>query len=480
MHDPKFEKEVQQKMEGLEFIPTGSVWANVEQALAPRRRRRAVPVFWWWMLAPGLLLLGAGGALYWRSATPPTQATISTGAAAATPSPVAPVTAANPSPGTPAVVGHPANIPAPGAYPASVPGVHSASIPAASAGSSVDHGRVANKETAISKEAANYNGTATDKWAATDEGSATGNAPGESPVTSPTAAVPGKARQPFGYRPGLIPSLMASSGIRGPRLSSGTPSLAVTGLPSRKRPWAAGFAGGIGLSSFNEPLQRPVAAAAAPAYYANNFTNVTSVNNAGAVKRYTSDIQPGISFWAGVVAQKPLSSRWSLTLGLNLHYYSSRLHTGDVVNTYAPVYASLIASPTVAPVQSYPYYSTGDQQVFTNQYYYLEIPAAVEWQFNHSKTLPLFWRGGVALSRLMGSDALYYDNHTGVYFKDGAVINHTQVSFSTALMAGMAIRGTRIQAGPEVQYGVTGLLQSQAGDGHLLYGGIRMVILPGK
>jgi hypothetical protein len=131
-------------------------------------------------------------------------------------------------------------------------------------------------------------------------------------------------------------------------------------------------------------------------------------------------------------------------------------------------------------VQSYPYYSTGDQEVFTNRYYYLEIPAAVEWQINHSRTLPLFWRGGVALSRLMGSDALYYDNHSGVYFKDGAVINHTQVSFSTALMAGIAIRGTRIQAGPEVQYGMTGLLHSQAGDGHLLYGGIRMVILPGK
>jgi hypothetical protein len=467
MHDPRFEKEVQQKMDGLEFIPSGSVWENVERALAPRRRRRAIPVFWW-ILAPGLLLLGAGGAFYWRSATPATKAVIPMGASAATPPPVAPAAATTASPGAPAATVTPSPGTAAAArYPATVsaPGIHPATIPAAPVTSGE---RRASDETGQGR---------TDLFASAgasvDNGAATGKVPAELP-----AAAPDKVRQPFSYRPGLIPSLMASSGIRGPRLPSGTASLAVTGLPTRKHPWAAGFAGGIGLSAFNESLRRPVAAA--PTYYATNFTSVANVNNVSAAKKYTSDIQPDISFWAGVVAQKPLSARWSLTLGLNLHYYSSRLHTGELVNTYAPVFASLIASPAVAPVQSYPYYSTGDQQVFTNRYYYLEIPAAVEWQINHSRTLPLFWRGGAALSRLMGSNALYYDNHSGVYFKDATVINHTQVSFSTALMAGMAIRGTRIQAGPEVQYGVTGVLHSQAGDGHLLYGGIRMVILPGK
>ena len=70
MHDPKFEKAVQDKMEQLEFIPSDSVWENIEIAVAPHRRRRAVPVFFWFLLA-GLLLTGAGAAIYLRTDSHP-------------------------------------------------------------------------------------------------------------------------------------------------------------------------------------------------------------------------------------------------------------------------------------------------------------------------------------------------------------------------------------------------------------------------
>jgi hypothetical protein len=76
MHDPKFEKAVQDKMEQLEFIPSDSVWENIEIAVAPRRRRRAVPVFFWFLLA-GLLLTGAGTAIYLRTDTHPVAKNVS-------------------------------------------------------------------------------------------------------------------------------------------------------------------------------------------------------------------------------------------------------------------------------------------------------------------------------------------------------------------------------------------------------------------
>src|ERR1700754_1244676 len=60
MHDPKFEKEVQQKMAELEFSPSESVWRNVERAMNNRRNRWSLPFFWRFAL-PGLLLLAAGG-----------------------------------------------------------------------------------------------------------------------------------------------------------------------------------------------------------------------------------------------------------------------------------------------------------------------------------------------------------------------------------------------------------------------------------
>jgi hypothetical protein len=80
----------------------------------------------------------------------------------------------------------------------------------------------------------------------------------------------------------------------------------------------------------------------------------------------------------------------------------------------------------------------------------------------------------------MSSNALYYDDRSGVFFKDRGVISQNQLSVSSALLAGLNLRGIRVQIGPEVQYGATSLLKAQAGNGHLFYGGIRLAILPGK
>src|SRR5262245_14925341 len=55
MYDPKFEKGVRQKMEGLEFIPSESVWANIQKAVAGQRHRRGGLFFWRFALPAALL-----------------------------------------------------------------------------------------------------------------------------------------------------------------------------------------------------------------------------------------------------------------------------------------------------------------------------------------------------------------------------------------------------------------------------------------
>ena len=57
MYDPKFEKGVRQKMEGLEFSPSESVWANIQKAVAGQRRRRGGFYFWRFAL-PAALFAG--------------------------------------------------------------------------------------------------------------------------------------------------------------------------------------------------------------------------------------------------------------------------------------------------------------------------------------------------------------------------------------------------------------------------------------
>jgi hypothetical protein len=503
MHDPKFEKAVQDKMEQLEFIPSDSVWENIELAVAPRRRRRAVPVFFWFLLA-GLLLAGAGTAIYLRQDTHSVakNVAIPAGAIAGENAPMAANTQGVTH--TPVVTDPIKYVPvAPGTGTASGVGSaaeRSVAMTKGSAGTangrfSADsvHRTTANRHpgaglTADEIEsvaagssidaAAGTNATpGINAAAGTDATAGTNIGPARGDVSATNAA-----RQHSSYQPGLISCVAAVSGIRGPRLSpSSGRSTAVTGIPMPKRPWSAGFAGGFGMSSYNQSLlskstavttNASALAASVTSQYAPaaNFSSSSS-------KKITSTVEPGLSYWAGVVAQKPLSARWSLSLGLDLRYYSSRLRVGGVVTTYSQSASALIGSSAIAPVQSYPYYSVGNVQVFTNRYYYLELPVAMQWQINRGRVLPLFLRGGVTLSRLMSSNGLYYNDHSAVYFKDNSVIQPMQVSFTSGLIATLPLRRIRIQTGPELQYGATTLLKGGAGNGHLVYGGLRVTVM---
>ncbi|MDP4151393.1 MAG: hypothetical protein Q8943_18450, partial [Bacteroidota bacterium] len=67
MHDPKFEKEVQEKMDGLQFNPSDQVWIRLEQELN-KEKRRPLPLFWLFVLVGGMLI-GAGGTWFFRMAS---------------------------------------------------------------------------------------------------------------------------------------------------------------------------------------------------------------------------------------------------------------------------------------------------------------------------------------------------------------------------------------------------------------------------
>jgi hypothetical protein len=205
----------------------------------------------------------------------------------------------------------------------------------------------------------------------------------------------------------------------------------------------------------------------------------------GAPKSFSSRIRPDLSWWAGIVAERPLNQRLTLALGLNFHYYSTKIQIGDKV-TSAPQYNYAAQSLINAPANqyqvaaAYPYYPVGNTSEFTNRYYFLELPASVLWQINHSRTMPLFWEGGLSFSYLVSSSALSYDSKSTVFYKDGSSTNKLQANLSTALLVGLPIKGMRLQAGPQIQYGITSLQKDGATGQHLFYGGLRVILLPGK
>ncbi len=284
------------------------------------------------------------------------------------------------------------------------------------------------------------------------------------------------ARAPYFYEPALA-GQRNTTAIKAASPSAKKNIIALGSLQKTKRPWEAGFSGGGGVSRLN---RLTISASTQDQALSANLYNIAT-SNAAPSKRYVSDIRPDASFTGGIYLQKPLSRRWSVNLGMNLHYYSTRITIGEPVNTYVPATASLIA-PTVTPsAQSSTNFIAGDREVFTNHYYFLELPVNVQYQLNKSNLLPLFLEGGFSLSRLMGSDALFYNAHSGVYYKDPSVLEKTQFNVSSALMVGLPFHGIRIMAGPQVQYGLTPLVNNQnQGDQHFLYAGLRVVVIPGR
>jgi Outer membrane protein beta-barrel domain len=236
--------------------------------------------------------------------------------------------------------------------------------------------------------------------------------------------------------------------------------------------WQIGFTGGAGISNINQGLfnsdkslsiNNPASAAYNPVIINNPVYS-------------SSEITPGFSFTAGAFVQRNLSKRISLSAGLNYHYYSAKIKTGSKVN--AVFYTTNSTTPLYAGNN---YYQNGDIQTFTEQYHLIEMPVSVNFQLNKSNWFPFIWEIGLSPGYIIGSNALYYDPNTNIYIVNYQQPNKIQLNGSTAVLFGFRLNKNELQIGPQLQYGLTGLLKINDGNtGHLFYGGLKISFIPSK
>ncbi len=543
MYDPKFEQAVQKKMEELEFHPGEAVWANIEKAVAGQRRRRGL-LFWRFLLPVLFLAAGAGGYYYFEGktslATPgkvesmtPGKVELTTPGKNAIPATVkTPVVGANASSATlvtsatvnggavgsagPAATGSAVQ----NATPAGQTSTPVASIVGAQirqrskGGSSVanngntygswdktgSRNRAGNGDKAVSggkgwhgigrmnapateqgsQETADEERASKENGSNGQEAGANGSfsagkapAPSQETVITYTDGV-SKAHRAWLYMPLLAdPRFKPNIGAASLSTKKATASIV---LPQKKRPWEAGFVAGGGISRLNRLNAEK--ANAAVAYTAASFY---TINRSASTKGFISDVRPDASFTGGIYLQKPISDRWIFHTGMNLQYYSTRITIGSQLDANVPAAASFIVPNALTVASTTPMYTSGDRQVRTNSYYFLELPVAMQWKLSRSRVLPIFLEGGLSLNRLMSANALFYNAKTGIYSKDPDMVNRTQLNLSSALMIGLPFHSIRIQVGPQIQYGVTPLVNNQSvGDQHFFYTGVRLVVLPGR
>ena len=235
--------------------------------------------------------------------------------------------------------------------------------------------------------------------------------------------------------------------------------------------WDWGLTSEIGVSNMNQALFKNSSVAAA--YTNPNFSNNS---NGGSGVSGPSAIKPGFSFGLGGFVNKHLSHRISFTVGLNYHFYSTKIMTGVSVDSVRAVYTQNFSTTNVNG-----YYKNGNGNNYTNSYHFVELPFTLGFRLNKNKLHPLLWELGASYSYLVASSALIYDPVSDVYFKDSRLFDQGQIMGHTGFLIGMPIGKSQLSFGPQIQYAFTQLLNNgSSNSGHLFYGGVKISFIPNK
>lgn len=471
-----FEKQVQQKMDELQFAPSDAVWQQVEARIAPRRRRR---LFIWLPLL--LLMLGAAG--WWLQNQEPANG------------PTVPASGANT-----------------GLSQGQTPKSGSAPAP--------------NKDqpTAITEK--KENGTAVsvpgaDKNAANDNVTASGEQPlqtnagivGEHPVRTmmvnrhavKTGALSGtgkhavgsvsvltpkdvfksqeseivsKALEPIlaaikedendlhGVMPVFQSAIVLPVEIASPgNTNLGISSPATAENAKRKIQWGIEWEGG-----WTNTIDRFPAGIGSTPLYENKSAFSSSVGGGtstvgGAINNSStqpSSLQPLPGFSFGLVASKPIGKRLSLLTGLRYSYFAARLYTGSRIDT-----------PGIQTFRA------GTQFPFTNQHHFLEVPLGIEQILGKKQR----WTGSASLVAgwLIAQKTVHVNTATGNYQDAAASQKNFQYGIELSARYQLMRRVPNWQIGPSVRYGIS-QLSSQSSDAgqHLFFGGISIRYWPAK
>ncbi len=197
------------------------------------------------------------------------------------------------------------------------------------------------------------------------------------------------------------------------------------------------------------------------AYFSNQPSSPISApgngSSNGIPSAPPSAVRRALSYSIGAFISKPVASQLKLMMGLNYHYYSTSIRVG------APVVSASFAMDQ---------YRTGNNSSYTNKFHFIELPVTLQKQFGKSSRFSI--DGGVSLAWLAGSKALLYDVQQSQYVTNKSYINKTQVSLLAAFNYRLFHKSLPVEIGPRFSYGFTNMFTKEIyGSTHLFFTGIQ-------
>lgn len=190
---------------------------------------------------------------------------------------------------------------------------------------------------------------------------------------------------------------------------------------------------------------------------------------------YTPPVSPsstkaGPAFKLGIVAQKQIAKRSSVSAGLQYAYFNTRMKVGSYRDTSVVLSNSVSQSLRLNAV-----YRGVHQKDYTNHYHFIQLPIQYHLQLNKGKKLPIFWNVGASAGYLISSNALVYDTAAGgIYYRDAAIFNKWQFNLNTGFSF-LFGKPQKLQwsIGPDISLGMKKLVKDAYNQRqYLLYGGL--------
>jgi hypothetical protein len=237
--------------------------------------------------------------------------------------------------------------------------------------------------------------------------------------------------------------------------SSAVPNKPVTLAKTNKSKWNFGFTLSTGLSNRAGGASRdsysPAALGGGPAQLAA-YSRDRSYN-------------PGLFWEAGAFIQSNSKKKTNVSFGLSFSSFATPQPTGSFAD-------SAISADATG------FYRSGNSSLYTNRYYYLQVPVMFHWQVNKGKRFPLIWQNGFSPSFSVGSNALIYNPSRSIFYRDNASLNKVQLAFRSGLYSKFGTASKHpFSAGLFFNYNFSGLQKEYQYNGnHLLSFGVQLMM----
>ena len=237
--------------------------------------------------------------------------------------------------------------------------------------------------------------------------------------------------------------------------------------------WGVNFSAGVATTS-NEYLGiiGSSNSDANKAYYsADQISGAGNNSQAGNPVYRPSKIRSGASVTAGIFIQKNISLKTTVSVGLNYKTYNTTMAVGSQLDSIIPANNYLNLSSA-----AYTFYRTGASSNYKNYFHFIELPIALNVALNKQHKRAVYLTTSIAIARLIGSNALQFDTASGKYYSNNNLLNKTQANVSIGALIGLSRMGKNpVLIGPDISFGLNKIAKANLyGDRRYSYFGLRL------